>query len=103
MSARTEKKLEKIDNDVVSIEQKIKEYTEKLRQKKEKREETRDLAIVEIVRDMNISIGELKTILNNGGKLLDSVPPLVQTTEAVTSAAEKSNYRKEIENEEEID
>ena len=105
MSAKTEKKLENLESDVVSIQEKIKAFNEKLREKKEKTEETRNLAIVEIVRENNFSIGELKAAIN-GVKLLDTpkdgqLTP-VQTTAAVVSAAEKINQRKDSDYEEEL-
>jgi len=109
MSAKseiTEKKLENLENDVVNMEEKVKELQERLRQKKVKTEETRNLAIVEIVRERNMSISDLKTILNGGGKLLDNpksgAANPVQIPEAVTSAAEKTNNRKENTDYEEI-
>jgi butyrate kinase len=95
MSARTEKKLEALENDVKIMEDKQRAMAERLRNKKTKTEETRNLVIVEIVRENNVSIGELKTIINNGGKLLGNnsvgqdALALVQTTQAVTSGIEK--------------
>jgi butyrate kinase len=88
MSARTEKKLEALENDVKIMEEKQKEMAERLKNKKAKTEETRNLAIVEVVRENNVTLGDLKAILKNGGKL----PEITKTT----------IIRKEEEHEEEI-
>jgi len=76
MATKTEKKLELLENDVTTMEEKHKEFAERLRKKKLKAEEIRNLAIVEIVRENNISITELKTILNNSCKFADINSPL---------------------------
>jgi butyrate kinase len=68
MSERTEKKLEALENDLKAIEEKQKQIAERLRAKKTKAEETRNLVIVEIVHENNVSISDLKAILKNGGK-----------------------------------
>jgi len=94
MSAKTEKKLENLENDVKVIEEKQKEIAEKLRTKKAKTEETRNLVIVEIVRENNVSINDLKEIIKSGGKS----PEPVKT--APVQFSEKFTQRKEIDNEE---
>jgi len=93
MSARTEKKLEALENDVKAMEERQKEMAERLRSKKAKVVETHNLAIVEIVREKNVTISDLKAILS-GGKT-------PKTT--ITTAEKPITTRKEItENEEEI-
>jgi butyrate kinase len=100
MSSKTEKKLENLENDVEVMEQKFKEFAERIRAKKAKTEETRNLAIVEIVREQNVSISDLKAMLSKGGKQIGNAPPHVRTTKAVTSAAEEIKIRKDNEHEE---
>jgi len=90
MSARTEKKLEALENDVKIMEDKQRAMAERLRNKKTKTEETRNLVIVEIVRENNVSINDLKAILKGGGK-----PP-----EAIKITADKPKIGKENEHEE---
>ena len=104
MSAKTEKKLENLENDVEKMEVKYKEFQEKIRKKREKTEKTRNLAIVEIVRENKVPISVLKIILNNGGKPLDNlnsgntIP--VKTTQAVMKETAKNS---KIESEEEYE
>jgi|GEM_PF-3502314 len=108
MSAKTEKKLENLENDVVNMEEKFKEFQEKLRRKKEKTEETRNLAIVEIVRERSVSISQLKAALDNGGKLLDNpantsagiTPISISKAIAKETAKNFNNEREETELEE---
>ncbi|MDR2532342.1 MAG: DUF4315 family protein [Oscillospiraceae bacterium] len=100
MSTRTEKKLETLENDVKIMEEKQKQIAERLRNKKAKTEETRNLAIVEIVREQNVSISELRQMLSNGGKQLSNSPSHVRTTKAVSSTAEEIKIRKDNEHEE---
>ena len=116
MFIKTEKKLEDLDNDVVSIEAKMKEYAEKLRQKKEKREETMKSAIVELVRENNLSLNDLKGIIgdivpqtaspNNSGEK-PSIKRKITTkvTDEIVTGTEKNPtiYGKETYNETEID
>lgn len=109
MISKTEKKLEHLENDVAVMEEKFKQFAEQLRKKKQKTEDTRNLAIVEIVRDSNYSIGELKTILLNGKP--PDIPEVgnaapVEIPEELTgekeNEIEKNQKRKETTEHEEI-
>jgi len=97
MASKTEKKLELLENDVAVMEEKYKKLAESLRQKRIKAEETRNIAIVEIVRENKLSIDDLKTILANGIR-----PPEIGQISPVELAGtnEKIKKGKEIEHEE---
>ena len=119
MFHKTEKKLENLDNDVVSIEAKMKEYAEKLRLKKEKREETMKSAIVELVRENNLSLTDLKSIIGDivpqtvtqdnteprsiKRKLTKKATDEVVVENTSDSQAEPTIYGKETYHEQEID
>lgn len=102
MSAKTEKRLENLEKDVVSMEEKFKEFAEKIKAKKVKTEETRNLAIVEIVRENNVSIGDLKALINNGGNPPEVPEPVPVQLPGKPDKPEKFTQGKENEENEEI-
>ena len=108
MTTRTERKLEKHSSNVVSIKDKIKAYTELLRQEEEKESEMQNMAIVELVRKMDLSYSDLKAVINTINPSVNAVNngEIPEITAVVNTAvnSEKSKIIKEkTENEEEID
>ena len=75
MATRTERTLEKHGKKVVSIKDKIKEYEEMLRAEENKEREAKNMAVVELVRNMNMSYEELKNAINLVNSSLNSTAP----------------------------
>jgi len=98
MSVKTEKRLENLENDVNVMEEKFKEFAERLKAKKVKTEETRNLAIVEIVRENNVSIGDLKALINNGGNPPET--PKIEKASPVKIPVQPEKFTNGKENEE---
>jgi len=64
MATKAERKLEKHGKNVVSIKDRIKGLQEQLKQEKEREQEAKNTALVELVNSMNVSYGELKDAVN---------------------------------------
>ena len=75
MSTRAERTLEKHGRNVVSIKDKIKELQEQLQQEKDREQEAKNVALVELVRNMNLSYSDVKEAVSMIKAQFEPAPP----------------------------
>jgi hypothetical protein len=112
MATKAERTLEKHGKKVVSIKDKIKEYEKILRQEEEREQTAKNLALVELVRNMNLSYDDVKEAINSVNAQI-AVPaparskkPKTETTDTpeTVDTAQVSDYlTRKVQSNEEID